>query len=39
MSDEALSAAINSHPLYAGCPEDDNKPDADMLDTSKGMPA
>jgi hypothetical protein len=28
LDDEALLAAINSHPLYAGWPEYDNKPDA-----------
>jgi hypothetical protein len=28
LDDDALLAAINSHPLYAGWPEYDNKPDA-----------
>ena len=32
MSDEALSAAINSHPLYAGSREYDDKPDAAEVD-------
>ena len=28
LDDDALCASINSHPLYAGWPEYDNKPDA-----------
>jgi hypothetical protein len=30
LADDALLAAINSHPLYAGWPEYDDKPDAEM---------
>jgi hypothetical protein len=29
LSDNALVVAINSHPLYAGWPEYDSKPDAE----------
>ena len=39
LDDDAPLAAINSHPLYAGWPEYDDKPNADMMDSSNGIPA
>ena len=32
LDDDALLATINSHPLYSGWPEYDNKPYADQVD-------
>jgi hypothetical protein len=39
LSDDALLAAINGHPLYAGWADYDNDPVAAMLGPGKGVPA
>jgi hypothetical protein len=39
LSDDALLAAINGHPLYAGWAGYDKNSDAEMLERGKGMPA